>query len=75
MTSKESAEERKLRFQSMTSYERQVLLRKKMKSEGLEEGSGVKPLSSYNQEEILELIEITRCIPGLNTLPKVNSGN
>ena len=34
-----------------------------MIAEGLEEGSEVKPLSSYDREEIWNLIEITSCFP------------
>ncbi len=63
MINKETLEERKLRFKAMRSCERQALLRKKMKAEGLEEGSGVKPLSFYDKEEIWDLIEITSCSP------------
>ena len=63
MTKQETLEERRLRFEAMSSYERKALLRKKMKAEGLEEGSGVKPLSSYDKEEIWDLIEITSCFP------------
>ena len=63
MTKQETLEERKLRFQAMSSYERKALLRKKMKAEGLNEGSEVKPLSSYDREEIWDLIEITSCFP------------
>ena len=63
MTKQETLEERKLRFEAMSSYERKALLRKKMKAEGLEEGSEVKLLSSYDREEIWDLIEITSCFP------------
>ena len=63
MTKQETLEERKLRFKAMSSYERKALLRKKMKAEGLEEGSEVKPLSAYDREEIWDLIEITSCFP------------
>ena len=34
-----------------------------MKAEELEEGSKVKLLSSYDREEIWDLIEITSCLP------------
>ena len=61
MTNHETVEERKLRFKAMSSYKRKALLRKKMKAEGLEEGSGVKPLSFYDKEEIWDLIEIISC--------------
>ena len=63
MNNQDTLEERKRRFKAMSSYERKALLRKKMKAEGLEEGSGVKPLSSYDREEIWDLIEITSCFP------------
>ncbi len=63
MTKQETLEERKLRFKAMSSYERKALLREKMKAEGLEEGSEVKPLSAYDREEIWNLIEITSCFP------------
>ena len=63
MTNQDTLEERKLRFKAMSSYERKALLRKKMKAEGLEEGSEVKPLSSYDREEIWDLIEITSYFP------------
>ncbi len=65
MVKQESLEERKLRFKAMTSHERQALLRKKMKAAGLEEGSGVKPLSSYDREEICDLIYITSCFSNI----------
>ena len=63
MTKQETLEERKLRFEAMSSYERKALLRKKMKAEGLDEGNEIKPLSSYDREEIWDLIEITSCFP------------
>jgi len=63
MTKQETLEERKLRFEAMSSYERKALLRKKMKAEGLEEGSEVKPLSSLDREEIWDLSEIASCFP------------
>ena len=65
MTNQDTLEERKRRFKAMSSYERKALLRKKMKAEGLEEGSGVKSLSSYDREEIWDLIEITSCFSKL----------
>ena len=57
MTKQETLEERKLRFESMSSYKRKALLRKKMKAEGLEEGIEVKLLSSLDREEIWDLRE------------------
>ena len=47
----ETPEERTKRFQAMSSYQRQALLRKKMKAQGLVEGSGIKPLTSYDTNE------------------------
>ena len=49
----------------MTSAERKALIRVKMKAEGLEEGSGVpeKHLSSYDQNEIWDAIQLTSCFP------------
>ena len=63
MTKQETLEERQLCFEAMSSYERKALLRKKMKAGRLEEGSEVKPLSSYDREEIWDLIEITSSFP------------
>ena len=57
----ETPEERTKRFQAMSSYQRQDLLRQKMKAQGLLEGSGVKPLSSYDTNEVWDLIQITSC--------------
>ena len=57
MTKQETLEERKLRFEAMSSYERKALLRKKMKAEGLEEDIEVKFLSSLDREEIWDLRE------------------
>ena len=73
MVIKESSEERKKRFKAMTSSERKVLIRAKMQAEGLEEGSGVpnKELSSYDNDEIRELIKVTSFFPEMRTKPKV----
>ena len=59
----ETSEERKKRFQAMSSFQRHALLRQKMKAQGLVEGSGVKPLSSYDTDEVWDLIQITSCFP------------
>ncbi len=59
----ETPSERKKRFKAMSSYQRQALLRHKMKTQGLIEGSGIKPLSSYDNDEVLDLIQITCCFP------------
>ncbi len=60
MSYMETDAERKKRFQSMSSAERRILIREKMKAQGLEEGSGVpgKDLSSYDEDEIWDLIQI-----------------
>ena len=62
MTNQEMLEQRKKRFKAMSSDQRQALLRKKMRAEGLEEGSGVRPLSFYDRDEIWDLIQITSCL-------------
>ena len=63
----ETSEERKKRFKEMSSLERQSLLKRKMKAQGLEEGSGVYPLSFYDSEEICDLIEIMSRFPEMKT--------
>ena len=57
-------EERRKRFKSMTSQQRQKLILKKMKAKGIEIGSGV-PNKKYDSEEVYELIQIANCIPEL----------
>ena len=63
MNNSESREERKKRFKSLTSAERKILIRKKLELQGLTEGSGVKEKdqSSYDNDEIKDLILLTRC--------------
>ena len=72
MAIKESIEERKKRFKSMSSTQRKALIRAKMKAEGLQEGSGVpgKDLSSYNRDEIWDLIQVTSCFTEMQTKPR-----
>ena len=72
MATKESNEERKERFKAMSSAERKALIRAKMKAEGLQEGSGVpgKDLSSYDRDEIWDLIQVTSCFPEMQTKPR-----
>ena len=41
MKNRESREERKKRFKSLSSAERKILIRKKLELQGLTEGSGV----------------------------------
>ena len=64
METKESPEERKARFRALSSDERKSLIRKKLTAQGLKEGSGVigKNLYTYEKEEIIELLLITKCI-------------
>ena len=57
-------EERRKKFKSMTSKERQELILKKMKAKGIEVGSGV-PDKKYDSEEVYELIHIANCFPEL----------
>ena len=64
MKKSESREERKKRFKSLSSAERKILIRKKLELQGLKEGSGVreKDQSSYDKEEMIDLILLTRCL-------------
>ena len=57
-------EERKKRFKSMSSIERQELILKKMKKKGIDVGSGI-PNKKYDSKEIYELIHIANCFPEL----------
>ena len=63
MKNSETREERKKRFKSLSSAERKILIRKKLEVQGLTEGSGVreKDQSSYDKEEMMDLILLTRC--------------
>ena len=63
MNNSENSEERKKRFKSLSSAERKMLIRKKLALQGLREGSGVrgKDQSSYDKEELIDLILLTRC--------------
>ncbi len=72
METKESNKERKERFKAMSSDERKALIRKKMKAKGLQEGSGIpgKDLSSYEQDEVWELIQLTSCFAEMQTKPR-----
>ena len=69
MEVQEGSNNRKERFKAMSSAERKLLIRAKMEAEGLEEGSGVpgKDLSSYDRNEIWDLIQVTRCFPEMQT--------
>ena len=57
-------EERRNKYKSMSSHERQELILKKMKAKGIEVGSGV-PNKNYDSDEIYELINIANCLPEL----------
>ena len=57
-------EERRKKYKSMSSYERQELILKKMKAKGIEVGSGV-PNKKYDSKEVYELIHIANCFPEL----------
>ena len=56
----------------MSSAERKALIREKMEAEGLEEGSGVagKNLSSYQLDEVWDLIQVTSCFPEMHRQKK-----
>ena len=56
--------ERRKKYKSMSSQERQELILKKMKVKGMEVGSGV-PNKNYNNKEVHELIHIVKCFPEL----------
>ncbi len=57
-------EKRIKRFKSMSRSERQKLILKKMKSLGLDVGSGI-PNKKYDSKEVYELIHIANCFPEL----------
>ena len=56
--------ERIKKFKSMSSFERQKLILKKMKEIGIEVGSGI-PNKKYDSKEVYELIQIANCFPEL----------
>ena len=60
-------EERRKKYKSMTSQERQELILKKMKAKGIEVGGGV-PEKNYNSEEVYELINIANCFTELREI-------
>ena len=57
-------EDRRKRFKSMSSSERQELILKKMEAIGIEVGSGV-PNREYDNKDIYELIHIVNYFPEL----------
>ena len=48
----------------MSSSERQELILKKMKTKGIEVGSGI-PNKIYDSKEVYELIHLANCFPEL----------
>ena len=48
----------------MSSIQRQELILKKMKERGIEVGSGISN-KKYNNKEVYELIQISKCFPEL----------
>ena len=48
----------------MSSMQRQELILKKMKESGIEVGSGI-PNKKYDNREVYELIQISKCFPEL----------
>ena len=56
----------------MTRQERQELILKKMKAQGIEVGSGVSD-KKYDSEEVYELIHIANCFPELRENRKVDN--
>ena len=65
-------DERRNKYKSMSSQERQELILKKMKARGIEVGSGV-PNKKYENEQVYELIHIANCFPELREKRKVNN--
>ena len=57
-------EERRKKYKSMSSQERQELILKKMKVKRIQVGSGV-PNKNYNSQEVYELIHIANYFPEL----------
>ena len=57
-------EERRKKYKSMTSQQRQDLILEKMKAKSIEVGSGVTD-KKYDSEEVYELIHIANCFPEL----------
>ena len=65
MNNQRTQEESKKQLKAMPSSKRKALIREKLQAQGLKEGSGVsgKDLSSYDQNEIQEIIQVTSCFP------------
>ena len=65
-------EERRKRFKSMSSSDRQELILNKMKAKGIEVGSGI-PNKKYDSKEVYELIHIANFFPELREKNKQKS--
>ena len=65
-------EERRKKYKSMSSLERQELILKKMKAKGIELGSGVSN-KKYDSEEVYELIHIANCFHELREKGNIES--
>ena len=65
-------EEQKIRLKTMSSNERKSLILKKMKTLGIDVGSGI-PNKKYDSSEVYELIQITGCFPELREKNKQKS--
>ena len=63
--------ERIKRFKSMSSMQRQELILKKMKEQGIEVGSGILN-KKYDSKEVYELIHIFNCFPELREKKQKN---
>ena len=57
-------EQRIKRFKALSSIQRQELILRKMKENGIEVGSGI-PNKKYDSKEVYELIHIASCFPEL----------
>ena len=77
MAIKKGHEDRKERFKAISSADRKALIRAKLKAKGLQEGSGVqeKDLSSYDRDEIWDLIQVTCCFPEMQTKGRTMKAN
>ena len=57
-------EEKRKKYKSISSQERQEVILEKMKAKGIEVGSGV-PNKNYDSKEVYELIHIANCFQEL----------
>jgi len=61
--------EKRKKYKSMTSLERQELILNKIKAKGIEVASGC-PNKKYDSQEIHDLIHIVNCFPKLRDINK-----